>query len=226
MNTPNNAFCCHMTAHTNCNVIHISVCELTWNFLQTISTEMKQGLPSKQNECWFCFIISHAMTDPVYKIQSLVCSSVTTLDANAAVFFFLHIMLMILTLICFECWTYDFPGEIRIPAPLPFVMCLLHLLLILERNMLLETFQCILNCYVVWNDLIMRLVSEFMITLLVGTVFSMCSIQNKTCCSNGVYVVTAGVVYCCCCMQCGEWAGGFRRQVGWHNVTNSNVPLF
>jgi len=45
-NSPNNAFCCHMTSHSNCGVIHVSVFELTWNFLQTISTEMKQGLPA------------------------------------------------------------------------------------------------------------------------------------------------------------------------------------
>jgi hypothetical protein len=72
--------------HTNCNVICVSVCELTWNFLQTMSTEMKQGLPAEQNECRFCFIIKHTMTDPLYKIQSLACSSVTTWNANAAVF--------------------------------------------------------------------------------------------------------------------------------------------
>ena len=56
---------------------------------------MKQGLPAKQNECWFCFIIKHTMTDPLYKIQCDMCSSVTTWDANAAVL--LQIMLMILT---------------------------------------------------------------------------------------------------------------------------------
>jgi len=43
-----------------------------------------------------------------------------------------------------------------------------------------------------------------MSTLLVRTVFSMCSIQNKTCCFNAVYVATAGVANCYCCMQCGE----------------------
>jgi hypothetical protein len=69
---PYNAFCCHMTPHTNCNVICVSVCELMWNFLQTISAELKQGLPAKQHECRFCFMIRHTMTVPVYKIRSLV----------------------------------------------------------------------------------------------------------------------------------------------------------
>ena len=41
-NSPNISFCCHMTAHSNCNVIHVSVCELTWNFLQAICTEMNR----------------------------------------------------------------------------------------------------------------------------------------------------------------------------------------
>jgi len=86
-----------MTPHSNCKVIHLLVCELTWNFLQTISTEIKQGLlPAKQNECRFYFIIKHTMTDSVYKFPCDICSSVTTWDANAAVFF--KIMLMILTL--------------------------------------------------------------------------------------------------------------------------------
>jgi len=85
-----------MAPHTKCNVIHVSVCELTWNFLQTISTEMKQGLLAEQNKCLFYISTKHTMTDPVYKIPSHVRSSVTTWDANAAVC--LYIMLMILTL--------------------------------------------------------------------------------------------------------------------------------
>ena len=88
INRPNNAFCCNMTPHTNCKVIHISVCELTWNFLQTISTEMIQGLPADQNECKFYFSVKHTMTDLVYKIQSVIWSSVTTWDANGAVFLY------------------------------------------------------------------------------------------------------------------------------------------
>jgi len=42
---------------------------------------------AEQNECRFYFSIKHTMTDPAYKIQSGICSSVTTWDANAAVFF-------------------------------------------------------------------------------------------------------------------------------------------
>ena len=85
-----------MAPHTNCNVVRLSVCELTWNFLQTISTEMKQGVLAEQNKCLFYISTKHTMTDPVHKIQSQVRSSVTTWDANAAVC--LHVMLMILTL--------------------------------------------------------------------------------------------------------------------------------
>jgi TPP-dependent trihydroxycyclohexane-1,2-dione (THcHDO) dehydratase len=78
----------------------------------------------------------------------------------------------------------------------------------------LKHFNVSVNCYVVGNGLIMKLLSEFMTTLVVGTVFSVCIIQNETCCSNAIYVATAGVAYCYCCMHCGELAGGFIRQIG------------
>lgn len=96
-------------------------------------------------------------------------------------------------------WTTVFYVNANAAVVLHFILMMqTHLLAsCLKWNLLPETLCISVNFCHVWNRHIRKLPCEFIMTLLVETVFSMYIIQKHTHCSNGISIISADDVKRC-----------------------------